>query len=287
MTNLTGIKPTGLMHIGNEYGMQITSDSIIMIADGHALTSNENINNQTIELAKILMAIAPNIPIYRQTDITDTFLLFWILSKFAKKGQMDRMHAFKAVDKNLNINIATYTYAILMTADIMISNAQSVTLGPDQKQHAELAQYLIKKLNMQPPKFVFQNTTLLGSDGRKMSKSYNNYIPAICSNKEELMLYIKRFVTNSVSLNEAKIPESMYFIAKHYLHQEETFKELYKNSSWLTIKKTFCDLLWEKIQYRYNIYKNISDENVEIHLRYSGQKIQNSNLVNLLLSKNC
>ncbi len=297
ITNLTGIKPTGLMHLGNEYGMQFSNSEFIMIADGHAFadlqTFQDNelykIDETTAQLVRSLMVIAPNCYIYRQTDIPEIFILFWILLRFTKKGQMDRMHVFKAMEKDTNINIATYTYSVLMAADIIIAGSNNVQIGIDQKQHIELAKYLIAKLSLKQPNFIFTKETLLGFDGRKMSKSYNNYIPSICKSKDELMQYINKFITNSSDMHASKPPESMYQIIKSYVPEKfKAFALLYDNQSWRSIKEEFCSIIWDKISNRICQYNNISDTQIYEHLATSAKIIQaqSASLIKNILKKN-
>lgn len=209
-TILTGVKPTGLVHIGNylgairptiELSRRPGTQTWLFIADYHSLTSTpdpKKMRDMTYELAATFLAcgLDPESAVfYRQSDIPEIMELNWILSCFTPKGLMNRAHAYKAKvqenqehgkeDLDFGVNMGLYNYPVLMSADILMFSADQVPVGEDQIQHLEIARDIAQKFNRQYgevlklPKFIVQEKgkSIPGLDGRKMSKSYDNYIP--------------------------------------------------------------------------------------------------------------
>lgn len=163
---LTGIKPTGDLHIGNFFGSinqildfskQDDVELFLFIADGHALTFPRDAQTQNNDLWNVLAAylscgVDPEkVCIYKQTDIRAVFELSWILTCFCNKGLMDRAHAYKAVvdtgTPEGEVGMGLYTYPILMAADILAIDSDIVPVGADQKQHVEICRDLAGRLN--------------------------------------------------------------------------------------------------------------------------------------------
>ncbi len=210
MTVLTGVKPTGQPHIGNYLGairpaLKLAQDPSVetwlFIADYHTLTTApdpKRMREMTYEVAATWLACGldpAHTVFYRQSDIPEIMELNWILSCFTPKGLMNRAHAYKAKvqenqeqgkeDLDFGVNMGLYNYPILMSADILMFSAGKVPVGEDQIQHIEIARDIAQKFNRQYgevlrlPSFVVQEKgkSIPGLDGRKMSKSYDNYIP--------------------------------------------------------------------------------------------------------------
>lgn len=230
-TVLTGIKPTGKPHIGNYLGAikpalsqssLENTRSLLFIADYHSLTSMhkaEELKLATYEVAATWLACGldpDKIILYRQSDIPEIFELAWILSCFTPKGFMNRAHAYKArisenqdagkSDLDFGVNMGLYFYPVLMSADILLFDTDSVPVGEDQIQHVEFARDIAQKINhnykkevLKLPKASIQDSvkTIQGLDGRKMSKSYNNTIPLFESEKK-LRKLIMKIVTDSL-----------------------------------------------------------------------------------------
>ncbi len=220
---LTGVKPTGMPHIGNYLGairpaLKLASQpgtrTYLFIADYHSLTSvhdPKTLREMTYEVAATWLACGLNpeqVCFYRQSDISEIFELNWILSCFTPKGLMNRAHAYKAKvqenmeqgkeDPDFGVNMGLFNYPILMSADILMFNAHEVPVGEDQVQHIEIARDIAQKVNRQygeilrPPKFVIQPMKLVpGLDGRKMSKSYDNHIPLFLESAKLRKLVMK------------------------------------------------------------------------------------------------
>ncbi len=232
---LTGIKPTGYAHIGNYFGAikpaimlseNPNFDCYYFIADYHALTTlktKEEMQEYTYDIACTWLACGldpKKVVFYKQSDIVEDFELNWILCNVTPKGLMNRAHAYKArvekneqanFDKDAGINMGLYNYPILMSADILIFGADLVPVGLDQKQHIEIARDIANAFNNKygkvfklPDCYIQEGvSTLVGLDGRKMSKSYGNTIRLFASEKE-LKSKINKIVTDSRMPGEPK-----------------------------------------------------------------------------------
>ena len=241
MIVLTGIKPTGRPHLGNYVGaiapaleLQKPTDHrcTYFIADYHALVnqpSPEMMARHSMDVAACWLAcgLDPNQSVlYRQSDIPEIFELQWILTCFAPKGMMNRSHAYKAqkaqsqigsnpsADNNAddNITMGLFNYPILMAADILIAHANLVPVGSDQQQHVEITRDLALKFHHHYQHNIFtipeiklakDSRPLVGLDGRKMSKSYQNHIPLFLS-EAELKKLIAKIPTDSSSPTDPK-----------------------------------------------------------------------------------
>lgn len=237
-TVLTGVKPTGMPHLGNYIGairpaIHMANEaerSFLFIADYHALNAvsdADTLRRDTYEVAACWLALGldPSRTVfYRQSDIPEIFELSTALMAVTPKGLMDRSHAYKAAkdrnaaegrDEDFGVNMGLYTYPILMAADILSMRAQIVPVGHDQTQHIEFARDIAGYLNntftpvlVQPEGLIqAQSATVQGLDGRKMSKSYNNHIPLFAEAKARQKLIMK-IVTDSKLPEEPKDPDA-------------------------------------------------------------------------------
>lgn len=236
--SLTGVKPTGMPHLGNYLGairpaieMAKTGEyeGYYFIADYHTLTvvhDRKVMNDYIYEVAATWLALGldpENITLYQQSHIPEILELNWILSCFTAKGIMNRAHAYKAKvqdnqdnerDPDQGVNMGIYTYPILMAADILILNADSVPVGADQVQHIEITRDIAMAFNHHygeifnlPKAHVQENVgTIPGLDGRKMSKSYDNHIPLFLPTKK-LQKMINKIKTDSSDPTTPKNPE--------------------------------------------------------------------------------
>jgi tryptophanyl-tRNA synthetase len=237
-TVLTGIKPTGTPHLGNLVGaIQPVIDmsnkatkSYVFIADLHALNSVHDrklVKKWSYEIAATFLSLGLNTEktvFFRQSEVPEVYQLSLLLTNVTSKGLMNRAHAYKAsVDKNEasgkdpdeGINMGLYIYPILMASDILLYQTDLVPVGQDQKQHVEFARDIAGSFNhiygreiLSIPKSVIPETTnsIPGLDGRKMSKSYNNYIP-IFAEANKLKKMVMKIVTDSKLPEEPKDPE--------------------------------------------------------------------------------
>ena len=235
---LTGIKPTGMPHLGNYLGaikpaleLAESYEARYFIADYHSLNTIKNpdeLRDYTYEIAASWLACGldpEKVLIYRQSDVPETFELTTMIMAFSSKGLMNRAHAYKAqVDQNRekgkpddhNINMGLFTYPVLMAADILLFDSNYVPVGKDQVQHIEMAVDIAQAVNRNykkelltlPQPFVSETTQIVtGMDGRKMSKSYDNTIPLFIPEKK-LKKLCNKIVTNSQTVEEPKDPEN-------------------------------------------------------------------------------
>ncbi len=251
--SLTGIKPTGIPHIGNYLGaikpalkLSETCEARYFIADYHALNSCKNpaeIRNMTLEIAAAWLASGLNPQetlFYRQSDVPETFELLTILLAFTPKGLMNRAHAYKAMlqsnneagkDPDDGVNMGLFTYPVLMAADILLFDTDFVPVGNDQFQHVEMAQDIAQSFNyvygcegfrIPQPLAHEDSRTLVGLDGRKMSKSYYNTIPMFAPEKQ-LRKLVMSIVTNSQTIDEPKNPDtcSVFSLYKNFATPEQ------------------------------------------------------------------
>ena len=236
--SLTGIKPTGDLHIGNYFGaikpaLELAKeyDARYFIADYHALNTMKNpeeLNSTIRQVAAGWLASGldpESVIFYRQSSIPEIFELTTMLMAFTSKGLMNRAHAYKAAvqeneekgdDTDAGINMGLFTYPVLMAADIIIFDSDIVPVGEDQVQHIEMARDIVQSINanygkqvLKTPQAVVQENVAVvpGLDGRKMSKSYGNTIPLFAPEKT-LRKTIMRIVTNSQSVEEPKDPDT-------------------------------------------------------------------------------
>jgi tryptophanyl-tRNA synthetase len=244
---LSGIKPTGTLHIGNYLGMIKPAFDLVkkfqtlyFVADYHALTTLKNkdsLNRYVYDVAATLLALELDphkVIFFRQSDIPEIFELTWILNCFTAKGLLNRAHAYKAaVDANLgagkqpdaDINAGLYNYPVLMAADILLYGSHVVPVGQDQRQHVEIARDIAIALNnacgeiLTVPEPLIQESvmTIPGIDGRKMSKNYNNTIP-IFADAKALRKQVMRIVTDSKRPQDPKNPDecNVFNIFKYF-----------------------------------------------------------------------
>lgn len=234
---LSGIKPTGELHIGNYLGMIKPAldladeyQALYFIADYHALTTvrdRKTLNQLVYDVAASLLALgldAEKIVFFRQADVPEIFELTWILACFTSKGLLNRAHAYKsAVEANqaagrlpdADINAGLYNYPVLMAADILLYGSNFVPVGQDQRQHVEIARDIAEAVNhnygsiFTLPEPLIQKgvMTIPGIDGRKMSKNYNNTIP-IFADPKTLRKQVMRIVTDSKRPEDPKNPDT-------------------------------------------------------------------------------
>ncbi len=217
-TLLSGVKPTGRPHIGNYFGamkqfvdMQEDHNSFFMIADYHALTTVQNKKEMQdnilgVALDYLAIGIDPNKSvIFQQSDVLEHMELAWIFDSITTMPYLMRAHAFKDAEaKNKEINVGTFNYPMLMAADILLYNPDIVPVGQDQKQHVEITRDTAEKFNrifgdtfkIPEPAILKDLGVVPGTDGQKMSKSYNNTIPLFATD-EEITKAVMKIVTDS------------------------------------------------------------------------------------------
>lgn len=253
-TVLTGIQPTGDLHVGNYWASiapvvrlsKMADRAFVFIADLHSLndvTDSQKVNRYSYDIAATVIASGFDLSrgfLFRQSDVLAHPLLASLLMNVTPKGLMDRAHAYKGVvdanlaagkDADADINMGLYTYPILMAADILLYRTERVPVGQDQRQHIEFARDIAGYFNRTYKRDVFvlpeadiqeAVATVPGLDGRKMSKSYGNVIP-ILAEPAVIEKAIMRIVTDSKRPEEPKDPNTstIYQIAKLFLSPAE------------------------------------------------------------------
>ncbi len=297
---LTGIKPTGKPHIGNYLGAIKPALSLVeeydaryFIADYHALNTIKDpsvLKDNTYEVAATWLACGldpEKVLFYRQSDVPQTFELATQLMCFTAKGLMNRAHAYKAVvqenieknrDEDFGVNMGLYTYPILMAADILLFDSDYIPVGKDQVQHIEIAADIAEAVNRTykkdlltiPKPLVSDETmTIIGSDGRKMSKSYNNTI-ALFLDEKKLRKSVMKIVTNSQSVEEPKNPDncSVFSLYKLFASKEEqdslAKKYLAGGMGWGEAKQTLFEAMNEQIKPMREKYLQLMENKDEI-----------------------
>lgn len=240
---LSGVKPTGRPHIGNYFGamkqfvdLQDSYKNYIFIADYHGLTGIQNRKEMEENIVGVLldyMAIGldpKGVTIFKQSDVPQVTELAWIFNCLTTMPYLMRAHAFKDAEaKNKEINVGVFDYPILMSADILIQDADVVPVGQDQKQHVEIARDTAEKFNnafgdtfQLPEPLILESVAIVpGTDGRKMSKSYNNTIPLFATDEE-----ITKAVMSIVTDSSGERPENVYAIHA-LLRNKEALSKLY------------------------------------------------------------
>ena len=229
MRILSGIQPSGALHIGNYFGMmrpavalQSEGEALYFVADYHALTSLRDAetlraNSRRVALDFLACGLDPErATLFRHSDVPQVTELAWILSTIAPMGLLERAHSYKdKLARGISANVGLFSYPILMAADILIYDSDVVPVGKDQKQHIEITRDLAVKMNetygdifkLPEPRIQPTTETVPGIDGQKMSKSYGNNID-IFGDEKEMRKRVMSIVTDSLAVDAAKDPET-------------------------------------------------------------------------------
>jgi tryptophanyl-tRNA synthetase len=244
MRVLSGIQPTGRFHWGNYFGaikqyidFQEAHDGYYFIADLHALTTIREpdvLRGYVYDAALDLLALGLNpekATLFVQSDVPEVSQLCWLLMTGAPLGLLERCHAYKdKTAKGLRADVGLFTYPILMAADILAYDSNWVPVGEDQVQHIEVCRDLARSFNahfgevftMPEAKIVPGAAKVPGTDGEKMSKSYNNTL-ALFGDPKELRKKIMRISTDSRPMEDAKDPETdhLFQLLRLFATQEQ------------------------------------------------------------------
>lgn len=234
MRILSGIQPSGTLHIGNFFGamrqhldLQADHDGFYFIADYHAMTSNPapaDLAERTFGVAMDYLALGLNpqkTVFWRQSDVPEVTELAWILSCITPLGLLQRCTSYKdKVAQGLSPNHGLFAYPVLQAADILMFDSNLVPVGADQKQHIEVTRDIAIKFNAQfgeafvvPEGQILKSVAVVpGLDGRKMSKSYNNTIE-IFEPESSIKKKVMRIVTDSTPVEDPKDPETCSIFA--------------------------------------------------------------------------
>jgi tryptophanyl-tRNA synthetase len=244
---LSGIQPSGIIHLGNYFGaikqfvdLQKDYDTSIFIADFHAITTIQNGKQLKQNILDVVMdylacGLDPEkICLFKQSDIPEITELAWYFNCITPMPFLERATAYKdAHMKAKEINVGLFDYPVLMAADILIQDSDIVPVGADQKQHIEYARDIALKFNniygetfKLPEGLILKEVSIVpGIDGRKMSKSYKNTIP-LFGTDEEIKKMVMSIVTDSKRPEDKKNPDdcNIYKIHKLFLSVENLIK---------------------------------------------------------------
>ncbi len=240
MRFLTGLQPSGQLHIGNYFGaikpaveLQEKGEAFYFIANYHAMTTMESaakLRENTINLAIDFLACGldpQKAVLFSQSAVPEVNELAWILSTVCPMGLLERCHSYKdKIAKGFSPNHALFAYPALMAADILLYNSDAVPVGKDQKQHLEVTRDLAGKINdtfgadiFKLPEAIISEVTAVvpGLDGQKMSKSYGNTLPIFGEEKPLRKLINKKIVTDATPLEDPKPTEGSVILAIYKL----------------------------------------------------------------------
>ncbi len=268
---LSGIQPSGSLHIGNYFGMmkrminwQEKSELFCFIVNLHALTTvfdgpalAKNTRDAVVDF--LALGLDPDkCTFWVQGDVPQHTELTWILNNHTSMGLLERCHAYKEkIAKGLTPNHGLFAYPVLMAADIILYQAHMVPVGKDQKQHVEVARDIAGSFNhiygetfvLPEPLIDEHMATIPGLDGQKMSKSYKNTIE-IFIEKDELKKRVMSIVTDTRGVNEIKDPDNCNLFALYKLFADDEQTALMRDRylspglKYVEAKKELLELIW-------------------------------------------
>lgn len=256
---LSGIQPSGTLHIGNYFGalkqfvdLQDTYESFVFVANYHALTTTQD--RETLErntLGVVLDYLGAGLDpekttLYLQSDVPEVTEATWIFNTLITVPYLSRAHSYKdKTAKGIEATVGLFDYPVLMAADILLPGADVVPVGQDQKQHVEYARDIAEKFNNAygetlkiPESLIMEDVAVVpGTDGQKMSKSYGNTIPLFGS-RDEIAKAVMGIVTDS----SGDFPTNVYAIHKLFRSENE-LKALYdaNKGSYKTLKEALIE----------------------------------------------
>jgi tryptophanyl-tRNA synthetase len=239
MRILTGLQPSGKLHVGNYFGamepavrLQNEGEAFYFIADYHAMTSSQDAaalraNVRELAIDFLACGLDPEKAVFfRQSAVPEVNELAWLLSTVCPMSLLEKCHSYKdKIANGISPNHALFAYPALMAADILLYDSNKVPVGKDQKQHLEVTRDLAVKLNetygehtvLLPEPIIREDTAvIIGLDGRKMSKSYNNTLP-IFGEEKPLKKLVMRIVTDSTPVEDPKPVEGSTILALYKL----------------------------------------------------------------------
>ncbi|MES2996517.1 MAG: tryptophan--tRNA ligase [Verrucomicrobiota bacterium] len=273
MRILTGLQPSGKLHVGNYFGaiepavrLQEKGGAFYFIADYHAMTSTrdplalrENIHELAVDF--LACGLDPERAVFfRQSAVPEVNELAWILSTLTPMGLLNKCHSYKdKVAQGIAPSHGLFAYPVLMAADILLYDSTHVPVGKDQKQHLEVTRDLAVKMNeaygtgtvVVPQEIIQQDTAVVvGTDGRKMSKSYHNTLP-IFGEEKQLKKIIMRMVTDSTPVEAPKPTAGSAVLALHKLFADDAgYREMLGKfetggTGYGDIKKFLAEAYWD------------------------------------------
>lgn len=302
MRVLSGIQPSGKLHIGNFFGamrqylrlQEQGHQCFYFIANYHAMTSvtsADTLQDYTKEIARGYLAVGidpEKAVFFRQSDVPEVCELTWILSCITPMGLLQRCVSYKdKVDQGLAPNHGLFCYPVLMASDILIYESHLVPVGQDQKQHLEVTRDIAIKFNNTygeiltlPEPYILPETAVVpGLDGRKMSKSYDNTLE-LFESASQTKKKIMRIVTDSTPVEDPKDPDkcTVFALLKLFTYDEETkeWQQRYRQGGmgYGEAKKRLAELAVQYLEpFRQQYQKFVQDDSyVEDVLREGGKK---------------
>lgn len=287
---LTGLQPSGSLHLGNYFGalkpfvdLYGDYDSHLMVVDYHALTTIKDattLRQNTIDVVKDYLAagVDPDkVILFKQSDVPEHTELAWIFECLVSVSFLELAHAYKdKVAKGLEANAGLFNYPMLMAADILLYDTDVVPVGKDQQQHVEYAREAANKFNLaygetfvEPKEMILEGVGVVpGTDGAKMSKSYKNTIPLFGS-KDEIAKAVMGIVTDS----SGERPENVYAIHKLFKSDDE-LASLYEanKGSYKILKEALIEDIEALIAPMRDRRADITDDAVRDILRAGAEK---------------
>lgn len=287
---LTGLQPSGTLHIGNYFGAlkpfvdaYPAFDSFLMVADYHSLTSLKNpveLRQNIIDVVKDYVAAGVDpqaITMFKQSDVHEHTELAWIFECLVTVPFLSQAHAYKdKIAKGMEANAGLFNYPMLMAADILLYDTDVVPVGEDQRQHIEYAREAAMKFNnafgetfTEPTEAILASVGIVpGTDGKKMSKSYKNTVPLFGS-KDEIHTAVMSIVTDS----SGERPENVYAIHTLFRSEEELIPLYLEHKGKYKILKdtlaTDIDMFVNRMREK---RASISDDNVRTILKEGAEK---------------
>jgi len=277
MRILSGIQPTGILHIGNYFGMmrpaialQDEGEALYFIADYHALTSLRDPlalreNSRRVALDFIACGLNPDkAALFRQSDVRQVTELAWILSTVTPVSRLELAHSYKdKIARGAPAVAGLFTYPVLMAADILIYDSDIVPVGKDQKQHLEIARDIATRINeifgskregrvlkLPEARIQAQTEVVPGIDGQKMSKSYGNTID-IFGDERETRKRVMSILTDSTAMEAPKDPDTSTIVQLYALvaskEEAEEMREQFRKGGrgYGDFKKQLFEKLWD------------------------------------------
>jgi len=269
---LSGIQPSGTLHLGNYFAMmkrmiqyQEEHELFCFLVNYHAMTSLQDgrkLRENTIDAAMDFLALGLDpgkSHFWVQSDIPEVTELAWVLSCQTSMGLLERSHSYKdKIARGIVPSAGLFTYPVLMAADILMYNAEIIPVGKDQKQHVEITRDIAIRFNgvygdiftIPEPQIAEDIAVIPGTDGQKMSKSYDNTIN-IFEDEKSLKKKVMRIVTDSTPVEDPKDPEKCSLFALYRLFAEgekvEAMRGRYLNGGvgYGEVKKELLGLIWE------------------------------------------
>ena len=287
---LTGLQPSGALHIGNYFGalkpfadMYGTYESFLMVVDYHALTTvrdPKELRANIFNAVRDYMAVGidpSKVVIFQQSQVQEHTELAWIFECLVTVPFLELAHSYKdKVAKGLEANVGLFNYPMLMAADILLYDTDVVPVGQDQKQHVEYARKAASKFNnaygetFKEPKELIQEAVAVvpGTDGKKMSKSYGNTIP-LFGTKDKIADAVMRIVTDS----SGERPENVYAIHK-LLRSDSDLAPIYGDNkgNYKALKEVLVEDLEAMIAPMRAKRDSITDEDVKRVLKEGSDK---------------